>query len=371
MSGISRAAPLVRVGKALSVSVLLAGVAACTTTGNSEKADISTKTKFSEAKYGVAASPRVTDKRTVRLGGGHYQVGQPYEVAGKWYHPKINKHYDKTGVASWYGPNFHGRLTANGEVYDQYALTAANPTLPLPCYARVTNEKTGDSVIVRVNDRGPFAPGRIIDVSSEAARLLHMREAGTAKVKVKFVGMAPLEANDTSYLMASYRPGMDGAPSIDPNTGQNGVMVAMNDAPSAGLPGVTMDDAVPVDRPTPSAVFDQSNASVYAPAVPVAAPAVPVAANAMMPAGTQLSPAQQGIQAALFLPKVGPMPSIRPTLSASAGSVRSPKMAAVTAYASHHAARHAPSPFDDVLAEQQLTPRMIVTAWKHGLVASN
>lgn len=371
MSGTRRVAPFVRAGKALSISVLLAGVAACTTTTGNDKAEINTKTKFAQADYGVAASPRVTTKKTVRVGGGRYQVGDPYEVAGKWYHPKVNDNYDKTGIASWYGPNFHGRLTANGEVYNQYALTAANPTLPLPCYARVTNEDTGDSVIVRVNDRGPFEPGRIIDVSSEAARLLHMRQAGTAKVKVKYVGMAPLDGDDASYLMASYRPGADGAPSIDQDTGQGGVMVAMNETPSAGLPGVTMDDAVPAARPVESATLDQSNAIAPAPAVPVAAPAVPVAANAMMPVATPLSPAQQGIQAALLLPKVGPMPSIRPALAASADSVRSRKMASVTAYASHQVSKSPADPFDNVIAERQLTPQMIVKAWNHGLVAAN
>lgn len=364
MSGTERAARWAQVGKAVSVSLLLAGVAACTTTGDNDKAEINTKTKFAEADYGVPASPRVTAKKTVRVGGGRYQVGKPYEVAGKWYHPKLNADYEKSGLASWYGPNFHGRLTANGEVYNQYALTAANPTLPLPCYARVTNKNTGDSVIVRVNDRGPFAPGRIIDVSSEAARLLHMRSAGIADVDVKFVGLAPLDGDDASYLMASYRPGVDGAAPVGTDTGETGVMLAMNDTPPAavgGLPGVQLAGAVPVERP----VEPMNTVSPIAPQPQE----VPVAANAMMPVTEAVSPAQQGIQAAL-LPRVGPIPSIRPTLAATSRPARVRRSPEVTAYASGSSSESA-DPFDDVLSERQLTPQAIVNAWNHRLVASN
>ncbi len=90
-------------------------------------------------------------------GGGRDQLGKPYKVRGKWYYPKEDKSYRKVGAASWYGDAFHGRLTANGEIYDMTHLTAAHPTMPLPSYARVTNTKNGSSVIVRVNDRGPYA----------------------------------------------------------------------------------------------------------------------------------------------------------------------------------------------------------------------
>ena len=115
------------------------------------------KEYFSEAKYGVKASPRVSNLRTrLPRGGGRDQVGKPYKVAGKWYYPKEDRQYRKVGGASWYGDAFHGRLTANGEVYDMTHLTAAHPTMPLPSYARVTNLKNGSSVIVRVNDRGPL-----------------------------------------------------------------------------------------------------------------------------------------------------------------------------------------------------------------------
>lgn len=114
-----------------------------------------------------------------------YKVGAPYQVGGVWYHPRENYTYDETGVASWYGPGFHNRKTANGEIFDTNELTAAHPTLPMPCLARVTNLDNGHSVVVRINDRGPFAHGRLIDVSRKAADLLDFTGKGTAKVRVQ------------------------------------------------------------------------------------------------------------------------------------------------------------------------------------------
>lgn len=114
-----------------------------------------------------------------------YKVGKPYEVAGVWYYPKVDYDYSQRGIASWYGPGFDGRRTANGEVYDKDRLTAAHRTLPLPSMVRVTNLENGRRIEVRVNDRGPFAPGRIIDVSERAAELLGFKAAGTAKVQVE------------------------------------------------------------------------------------------------------------------------------------------------------------------------------------------
>ncbi len=189
------------------------------------------KEYFAESEYGVKASPRV---QFMRRGGGRDQLGKPYQVRGKWYYPKEDKKgFAKVGLASWYGDAFHGRLTANGEVYDMTHLTAAHPTMPLPSYARVTNLETGSSVIVRVNDRGPYHEGRIIDVSERAAQMLDYAKVGTAKVKVEYVGRAPLDGNDDQYLMASYHPG-NRIP--DPSDGlPTGVMVAMN-GPSPSVP---------------------------------------------------------------------------------------------------------------------------------------
>jgi|TARA_R110002126_G_scaffold13118_2_gene56393 rare lipoprotein A len=119
---------------------------------------------------------------------GSFKVGNPYKVRGQRYKPFETYNYTQTGVASWYGPDFHAKLTANGEMYNQNDLTAAHKTLQLPSIVRVTNLENGKSVIVRVNDRGPFARGRIIDMSSKAAELLDMKRQGTAKVKVEVLG---------------------------------------------------------------------------------------------------------------------------------------------------------------------------------------
>lgn len=124
--------------------------------------------------------------------GGSYKVGTPYEIDGSWYYPREQPDYDETGIASWYGPAFYGKRTADGEIYNAGDITAAHRTLPMPVNVRVTNLENGKSIVVRVNDRGPFAKGRIIDVSEQAAKLLGFYNAGTARVRVTFLSRAPL-----------------------------------------------------------------------------------------------------------------------------------------------------------------------------------
>jgi len=133
------------------------------------------------ATYGVKEAIG-TDTR-----GGVYKVGKPYQIQGVWYYPSEDYSYSETGIASWYGPDFHGKYTANGEIFDQNDVTAAHRTLPMPSFVRVTNLDNGRSLVVRVNDRGPFAHGRIIDVSRRAAELLGMTGTGTARVKVEIM----------------------------------------------------------------------------------------------------------------------------------------------------------------------------------------
>ena len=116
-----------------------------------------------------------------------YKIGKKYNVGGKYYYPKKDLHYNKTGIASWYGPKFHGKLTANGEVYNQYALTAAHKTLPLPSAVKVTNLKNNKSIVLRINDRGPFVNDRIIDLSSKAADILDLKREGTGLVRVQIL----------------------------------------------------------------------------------------------------------------------------------------------------------------------------------------
>ena len=122
---------------------------------------------------------------------GVYKVGEPYQVDGVWYTPAEDPGYDKVGVASWYGEEFDGRPTANGGVYDMNALTGAHPTLPMPSMVRVTNLENGRSLVLTVNDRGPFVGGRIIDVSRRVAQLLGFYQQGTARVRVQAVGGEP------------------------------------------------------------------------------------------------------------------------------------------------------------------------------------
>jgi rare lipoprotein A len=118
---------------------------------------------------------------------GNVKIGQPYQINNIWYYPKDDANYDQTGIASWYGHPFHGQPTANGETYDMDDLTAAHQTLPLPSWVRVTNLDNGRSIVLKINDRGPFVNGRIIDLSRRAARLLGFYDQGTAKVRVQRV----------------------------------------------------------------------------------------------------------------------------------------------------------------------------------------
>lgn len=175
---------------------------------------VATKEYFSPAKYGAASPKVVAANQPAPSGGGYYHVGKPYRVAGKTYIPQDNPRYSKVGLASWYGAAFHGRLTANGEIYNVNELTAAHPTLPLPSYVRVTDLENGRSVVVRVNDRGPFVHNRLIDVSAKAAELLGFKQSGTARVRVDYLGPARLDGLDQDMLFASYRgPGMGPVPS--------------------------------------------------------------------------------------------------------------------------------------------------------------
>ena len=163
---------------------------------------------FSSREFGVPVSKRVTSNPNPPHGGGIAMVGQPYQVHGLWYTPKADPvGYNVTGIASYYGWDFHGRLTANGEIFSANAITGGSPDLPLPCYARVTNLENGRSMLVRFNDRGPYMQGRVADLSLRTAQLLGYSGAGTAHVRIQYVGPAPLNGDDTSYLMASLSDG--------------------------------------------------------------------------------------------------------------------------------------------------------------------
>lgn len=145
-----------------------------------------------------------------------YIVGKPYRVNGVWYVPAEDERYDRIGFASWYGPGFHGRHTANGERYDRRRFTAAHPTLPMPVVVRVTNLKNGRSTLVRVNDRGPFIPGRIIDLSEAAADALGFRHDGLARVRVQYVGRADLMPSKTAPSAPQPPPSVPVASAAEP-----------------------------------------------------------------------------------------------------------------------------------------------------------
>jgi rare lipoprotein A len=158
--------------------------------------------------HGSRYSERVVEEgQPVPKGGGVYRIGQAYQIRGRTYVPRNNPNYREDGIASWYGRDFHGRRTANGEIYDMHAISAAHPTLPIPSYARVTNLRNGKSLVVRVNDRGPFVGNRVIDLSVKSAKILGTYSGGLARVRVEYLGPAPLEGSDDRMLLATLRHG--------------------------------------------------------------------------------------------------------------------------------------------------------------------
>ena len=203
--------------------------------------------------------------------GGRYKVGLPYQVAGVWYVPKEEPQYDQTGTASWYGDEFHNKSTANGEIFDMNLPSAAHTTLPMPSIVEVTNLDNGRKINVRVNDRGPFIGGRLIDLSHEGARQLGYDRQGLARVRVRYVGPAQLGGPDTGQRMASIAPAPEPVVAPPPWT-PTFAPVAVASVPLAPLaplgptPGVTETRSVaqtPVSsgyRVQAGAFSDQANA---------------------------------------------------------------------------------------------------------------
>ncbi|WP_110753421.1 septal ring lytic transglycosylase RlpA family protein [Phyllobacterium leguminum] len=333
------------------VVILGACVAACAAPQPKSKSKPRPKEYFAESEYGVKASPRVISNAVLSLtnavskmprGGGRDQVGKPYQVKGKWYYPKEEPGYTRTGKASWYGSAFHGRLTANGEVYDMAHLSAAHPTMPLPSYARVTNLANGNSVIVRVNDRGPYAHDRVVDLSQRAAEMLDYQHHGTANVKVEYVGRAPLEGRDDEFLMASFRNGSDpiGQPA-------SGVMIAMaGPTPTAPMPG---------SRPIP-AMMNQPLMTGTAAPIPGAGEGV------LQPPSMPQYPGTVGAGDPV-LPAIGPIVTERP--AALYGIARARGLDGSSALAGYADERIAAASDVRTLAYASvLTPSAISDAWK-------
>jgi rare lipoprotein A len=207
---------------------------------------------FADKKYGTASPRVVADGEEVPKGGGRDHVGKPYTVAGKRYVPyQKPTGYTATGNASWYGPAFHGRKTANGEIYDRFGVSAAHPTMPLPSYARVTNVRNKRSIIVRVNDRGPFHGNRIIDLSQKTADALDFRHLGTTQVKVEYLGRASMRGSDDRKLLATLTT--DGSPASFPGQTAPATMIA---------------SAEPIPAPASTSIVQRSAPQVAAVSTP-------------------------------------------------------------------------------------------------------
>lgn len=230
---------------------------------------------FPSSKYGPASARVVEEGQPVPKGGGRELIGRSYTVAGKRYTPYEKPvGYTAVGTASWYGEAFHGRRTANGEVYDRMSISAAHPTMPLPAYARVTNITNSRSIIVRVNDRGPFHGGRVMDVSQKTADALAFRHLGTARVKIEYLGQASLAGSDDNMLLASLRT--DGSPaSIPGQSSRTMIASAASQVDLGRSAGPDIDDEAarpapaPVRaEPAPAPVQAQPVVQAYAPEQP-------------------------------------------------------------------------------------------------------
>jgi rare lipoprotein A len=228
-------------GSSILRNALLVGAAASILAGCAQQPEKKKRSKeyFPSSVYGAASERVVGEGEPVPRGGGQYLVGRPYTIAGKTYVPTERPPQSQSGLASYYGGAFHGRRTANGEVYDMNSISSAHPTLPLPSYVRVTNTRNGRSIIVRVNDRGPFHSSRVMDVSARVAEALDFKRFGTAPIKLDYIGKAGLAGSDDNKLFATLRT--DGKPAtLNGNPEPPATMVA--EAPQRR--------AEPVEAPT-------------------------------------------------------------------------------------------------------------------------
>jgi rare lipoprotein A len=278
---------------------------------------------FSHPKYGKA-SPRVVGlDESAPKGGGRFQIGRPYVVAGKRYVPREKPDgFSQTGHASWYGIAFHGRKTANGEIYDRNMISAAHPTMPLPSYARVTNTLNNHSIVVRVNDRGPYHGNRVIDLSERTAGLLGFKHIGTARVRVDYLGEASLAGSDDEKLVASLRT--NGPASIPGPLRSGPTMVASAEPVASAAPrreapaperalGFTAQAPAPVSLPqsfssAPAPTQGVITATRYTPApeLPVP-PARPFDLETIGGAARPVAPANLSQNSQSGLPKASPI----------------------------------------------------------------
>lgn len=242
---------------------------------------------------------------------GEYKVGQPYQVGGVWYVPREQPNYDQTGVASWYGEQFHMKATANGEMFDMATVSAAHTTLPLPSMVEVTNLDNGRRLIVRVNDRGPFVGDRIIDLSREAARQLGYETKGLARVRVRYVGPAPLLGPDGGLRYANAKPYPTRMPSA----------ISSTVAPVATGADPVMDLATAVPRAAPAAAPITSEALPPITGSEISSAPIPPAASVAMNASVVPIKSALRVQAGAFTSEVNAQRAVSQLSATGAASI--------------------------------------------------
>lgn len=247
--------------KVISRSALIAlGTAALLLGGCAEVNLLSYGAKKLSAKSSGLPTGETTQASLRGVDRGVPKLGNPYQVNGIWYYPKYDPNYNETGIASWYGEPFHGRKTANGATYNMYEMTAAHKTLPLPTDVRVTNLENGRSVIVTVNDRGPFVNSRIIDLSYRAAQLLGMVEKGTAKVRVEVINSGRDEFENMTIAAKPVTPESESrnVAAVPQATVQAATLAPPSDVKVAAA---TPPQALPQPLPAPGPAFQPASAT--------------------------------------------------------------------------------------------------------------
>jgi rare lipoprotein A len=253
---------------------------------------------------------------------GEYKVGKPYQVGGIWYVPREQPNYDETGIASWYGDQFHMKATANGETFDMARVSAAHTTLPLPSLVEVTNLDNGRKLVVRVNDRGPFVGNRIIDLSREAARQLGYDRQGLARVRVRYVGPAPLLGPDGGLRYANAKPYPTHIPPTPP---------ALRAATPGVDPAMELAAATPRAAPVSAPIVSESLppitgsaiSSAPIPPAPLAAPTATATATTTVNVAIAATSSALRIQAGAFSSEVNAQRAVS-QLSAAGNAVIEP-----------------------------------------------
>lgn len=261
--------PLLRMAGVLAAVSIATPLGGCAGGGvASPQASLAPKSEpmFPETVWGEASVRVASEKERIRKGGGQYKVGTPYRVADKWYNPREQPGYDRVGIASWYGSDFHGRKTSNGEVYDMNALTAAHPTLPMPSYVYVTNLANNRQILVRVNDRGPYVANRIIDLSKASAHALDLHGGGTGRVRVTYAGPAPLDGDDSRERQFLASRSWNGGPSRYADARYDETGSIPQAPPYRGKPAQPPAAAWSAPRVEPSLAVAEADAGVSQPA---------------------------------------------------------------------------------------------------------